>query len=67
MKDPRASEYLVFVGTYTGGRSEAIFSFRMSGETGVLEPLSVTSGFHNPSFLGSRAARTVPVRGERGQ
>ena len=51
MKDPRASEYLVFVGTYTGGRSEAIFSFRMSAETGALEPLGVTSGFHNPSFL----------------
>ena len=51
MKEPRNAEYLVFVGTYTQGRSEAIFSFRMSPDTGSLEPLSVTSGFHNPSFL----------------
>ncbi len=51
MRDSCSAEYLVFVGTYTGGRSEAIFSFRMDAGTGTLEPLSVTSGFHNPSFL----------------
>ena len=51
MADSSKAEYLVFVGTYTQGRDESIFSFRMDGETGTVEPLSVASGFYNPSFL----------------
>jgi len=43
--------HLVFVGTYTNGDSEGIYSYSMDAETGALSPLGVTGGIENPSFL----------------
>lgn len=42
---------LAFVGTYTGGGSEGIYTLRMDPQTGALQQVGVTSGIENPSFL----------------
>lgn len=42
---------LVFVGTYTGGKSQGIYACELDGATGALRQLGVTSGIKNPSFL----------------
>lgn len=41
----------VFVGTYTGGRSQGIYTLKLDLSTGVLSPVTVTQGIKNPSFL----------------
>ncbi len=46
-----ASEYLVFIGTYTRGKSEGIYSSRFSTATGQLSPLSVAAKIADPSFV----------------
>jgi len=46
-----ASEYFVFVGTYTGGDSKGIYTLKMNMKTGSLTPVSITEGLVNPSFL----------------
>ncbi|MBK5290985.1 MAG: lactonase family protein [Acidobacteriia bacterium] len=43
--------YLVFVGTYTRGKSEGIYSYRFSAATGQLTPLGVAAKSVNPSFV----------------
>lgn len=47
----KLSEFLVYVGTYTGGESKGIYTFSMDMETGELKPLHVMQGLTNPSFL----------------
>ncbi len=42
---------LVYVGTYTRGASQGIYSFRFDSKSGALKPAGVTSGVTNPSFL----------------
>ena len=42
---------LVFVGTYTSGRSEGIYTLKLDPATGMLSPLAVTKGIKNPSFV----------------
>jgi 6-phosphogluconolactonase len=51
------SELLVYVGTYTHGRSEGIYLFRLSLASGELKPASSTHGVVNPSYLTLDARR----------
>ncbi len=49
--EARASEYLVYVGTYTGTGSEGIYAYRFDPATGVAQPLGLVADTDNPSFL----------------
>jgi 6-phosphogluconolactonase len=42
---------LVFVGTYTGGKSQGIYTCELDTATGALKQLDVTGEVKNPSFL----------------
>ncbi len=44
-------EILVFIGTYTRGRREGIYVYRMNPATGALRFVQSASGGENPSFL----------------
>jgi len=44
-------EMLVYVGTYTRGRSEGIYVYRLDPSSGALEFASKATGLNNPSFL----------------
>ena len=44
-------EALVYVGTYTTGKSEGIYLYRMNLSSGELKHLSTAAGVVNPSFL----------------
>ncbi len=46
-----ADSYLVFVGTYSGPRSEGIYSYRFDPATGVIEELGLAAPSRSPSFL----------------
>ena len=46
-----SEKYLVYVGTYTGGKSKGIYRFYLDMKTGKLTPAGVTEGIVNPSFL----------------
>ncbi|MBI2824078.1 MAG: lactonase family protein [Planctomycetia bacterium] len=46
-----ADKLLVYVGTYTGGKSEGIYCCRLDPATGAIERLGVTADVKNPSFL----------------
>lgn len=41
----------VFVGTYTGGKSQGIYTLKLDMASGVLSPVTVTPGIKNPSFV----------------
>lgn len=43
--------YHAFVGTYTDGDSEGIYSYRLDSDTGTLEHVDATDAGPNPSFL----------------
>lgn len=49
--DDAATDYLVFVGTYTGATSEGIYSFRFNAETGECGEVQLAAEVTNPSFL----------------
>lgn len=51
MTEQNHGELLVYVGTYTRGRSEGIYVYRMDASSGALELLSKATGVSNPSFL----------------
>ncbi len=44
-------EILVYIGTYTGGKSEGIYVYRMDPASGALEFSSMATGVDNPSYL----------------
>jgi 6-phosphogluconolactonase len=50
-KNPVTKELLVYVGTYTAGKSKGIYAYRLDLTTGKLTPAGVTEGISNPSFL----------------
>jgi 6-phosphogluconolactonase len=45
------SSYLMYVGTYTGGKSKGIYAFRFDPASGKLESLGVAAEIKSPSFL----------------
>ncbi len=47
----KPNKYLVYVGTYTRGKSEGIYRFLFDTEKGTLTLKGVTKGVVNPSFL----------------
>jgi 6-phosphogluconolactonase len=53
----RAGELLVYVGTYTTGKSEGIYLYRLSLSSGELRHVSTTKGVTNPSFLALAPSR----------
>jgi 6-phosphogluconolactonase len=53
----RPRELLVYVGTYTAGRSEGIYLYRLSLADGSLRPGPTTQGVTNPSYLAPDRAR----------
>ncbi len=46
-----AATHLLYVGTYTGPKSEGIYAFRYNDVTGSAEPLGLAAKCENPSFL----------------
>jgi 6-phosphogluconolactonase len=50
-KSQASREYLVFIGTYTGPKSQGIYAFRFDAGTGRLSPLGLAAATANPSFL----------------
>jgi 6-phosphogluconolactonase len=46
-----AREMLVYVGTYTSGRSEGIYLYRLDLSDGALRRAGITKGVVNPSYL----------------
>ena len=47
----RAGELLVYVGTYTSGKSEGIYLYRFSLSSGELKHVTTTKGVKDPSYL----------------
>jgi 6-phosphogluconolactonase len=52
-----AGELLVYVGTYTTGKSEGIYLYRMNLSSGELKHVATTQGVVNPSFLALAPSR----------
>lgn len=46
-----AREMLLYVGTYTNGKSEGIYIFRFNTSTGEMRRIGVASGISNPAYL----------------
>ena len=47
----RLGELLVYVGTYTSGKSEGIYLYRLDLTSGELKQVATTKGVKDPSFL----------------
>src|SRR5882762_8709991 len=52
-----AAELLVYVGTYTTGKSEGIYLYRLDLSSGELKHVATTSHVVNPSFLALAPSR----------
>ena len=50
-KSRAQSEYLVYIGTYTGPKSKGIYAYRFNEATGKLTSLGLAAETANPSFL----------------
>ena len=46
-----SGKYVLFVGTYTTGGSQGIYSYRFDAKSGRLKPLGLAAKTANPSFL----------------
>ncbi len=46
-----AQPCLLYVGTYTGGKSEGIYAYRFDAESGAIEELGLAAKSVNPTFL----------------
>ena len=57
VQKPATEKLLAFVGTYTRGRSEGIYSLEMDLKSGALKRLEAVSGITNPSFLAVHPSR----------
>jgi 6-phosphogluconolactonase len=53
----RTGELLVYIGTYTAGKSEGIYLYRLNLASGELKHVSNTKGVVNPSFLALAPSR----------
>jgi 6-phosphogluconolactonase len=47
----KSTELLLYVGTYTNGKSEGIYVYRMNPDGGELKHAATVKGVSNPSFL----------------
>jgi 6-phosphogluconolactonase len=47
----RPTELLVYVGTYTSGKSEGIYLYRLNLSSGELNRIATTTGVKDPSYL----------------
>src|SRR4051812_37702845 len=56
-KKTTARELLLYVGTYTSGKSEGIYLYRFNLTDGSLKRVGVTGGVTNPSYLTLDRAR----------
>lgn len=54
---PLSGELLVYVGTYTTGKSDGIYLYRLNLSSGELTHVDTTSGVVNPSFLALAPSR----------
>jgi 6-phosphogluconolactonase len=54
---PQAGELLVYVGTYTAGKSEGIYLYRLNLSSGELKHVATTKGVKDPSFLALSPSR----------
>lgn len=45
------NQYVAFIGTYTTGASEGVYTYRFDAGSGELERLSVIGGISNPSWV----------------
>ncbi len=50
-RKPPIKDWLLYVGTYTNGKSEGIYVYRMNAATGALTHQSTAKGVSNPAFL----------------
>ncbi|HUK91200.1 MAG TPA: lactonase family protein [Blastocatellia bacterium] len=48
---PKSNDLFVYVGTYTNGKSQGIYIYRMNAATGELTSAGVVKGVSNPSYL----------------
>ncbi len=63
-----ANRWLVFVGTYTGGKSQGIYAFRFHAGSGEVSPLGLAAEAKNPSFLDTDpTGRFLYAVGEQGE
>jgi len=53
----RAGELLLYVGTYTTGKSEGIYLYRLDISSGELKRIATTKRVVNPSFLALAPSR----------
>ena len=53
----RSGKLLVYVGTYTAGKSEGIYLYRLNLSSGALTHVATTKGVVNPSFLAVAPSR----------
>lgn len=58
----RPHELLVYVGTYTSGKSEGIYLYRLNMTSGELKHVATTKGVKDPSFLPSLQAVAICTR-----
>src|SRR3954466_1968356 len=54
---PSAGTCLVYVGTYTGGKSQGIYAYRLDLASGECAPLGLAAAVKNPSFLAVHPSR----------
>ena len=45
------SDYFVYIGTYTGPKSQGIYVYKFAAATGKLTPLGLAAESTNPAFL----------------
>jgi 6-phosphogluconolactonase len=45
------SDYFVYIGTYTGPKSQGIYVYKLAAATGMLTPLGLAAESNDPSFL----------------
>jgi 6-phosphogluconolactonase len=50
-RSKKGGESLLYVGTYTSGKSEGIYVYRMNSDSGELKHATTVKGVSNPSFL----------------
>jgi len=59
MAERDKEEMLVYIGTYTRGKSEGIYVYRLDGSSGALRFAGTAPGVDNPSFLATGPKQRV--------